>query len=90
MLIYFYICIFCIYACKSVTLFQTNYITGLFDSLLVKIFYANINKNTLGEVLYTIIKTTHTNKGKSIPIICNRTGFKWYFKKYRNNLKFDF
>jgi hypothetical protein len=62
-------------------------INGLFDSLLIKIFLLKINKNTFSVILDVIIKITHTNKGKTIPIICNRPGFKWYLKKYKNSVK---
>ena len=67
---------------KHYTINKHVLINSLFDGLLFKIILNKINKNTIKKILKIIIQLTHTNKGKSVEITCDRPYLKWYIKKY--------
>lgn len=57
----------------------------LFNNLLFQmITRKGFNKHTIKDLLKESIVLTHTNKGKSVKITCNRPYKKWYIKKYIN------
>lgn len=55
---------------------------GLFYLILIKIFYMKLNKNDLGKVLNNIVKFTHINEEKSVPIYCNRADLNGILKNF--------